>query len=58
MEPPAVTGARASSDAAYARVTSIPAGTGNVPFRKGILGGASKWRARRKGIKFRAFTFP
>ena len=45
MEHPAVMGARASSGAAYARVTCIPAGTRNAPFRKVIFRGVSKWHA-------------
>lgn len=40
--PQAVMGARASSDAAYARVTFIPAGTCSAPSGKVICRGVSK----------------
>lgn len=57
MEHPAVTAARASSDAAYARATFTPAGSGNAPCGEAIVRGVSKWQGRRKGITFRAFIF-
>lgn len=46
MEHPAVMAARVSSDAAYARVTFIPAGTRDAPVKKVVFRAISKWLSK------------
>lgn len=46
-----MTGARASSDAAFARATCIRAGTGSAPFGRGICRGVSKGMREKDTIQ-------